>query len=139
VSSEAESYDNYEAYNVALYGSPEPPRALPLRSGEQQQHHNGDLSDRIPHSEVTMEDKMFSLEAFCNLECGDDGGTCLMEDAETDSIKKRCLCPLGKTGERCAFGKLTTYILICIYQQRVSTGQDSPGQSRAVQGSPGLS
>jgi hypothetical protein len=51
----------------------------------------------------------WSWAVLADLECGDDGGTCLMEDVETASIKKRCLCPLGKTGERCVFGKITTY------------------------------
>ena len=66
--------------------------------------HHGDLSDRVPPSEVTFEDKIYTLEAMCDLDCG-GRGTCLLEKLEKDSLRKRCLCPVGKTGEKCAFGE----------------------------------
>ena len=66
--------------------------------------HHGDLSDRVPPSEVTFEDKIYTLEAMCDLDCG-VRGQCLLEKLEKDSLRKRCLCPVGKTGEKCAFGK----------------------------------
>lgn len=106
---ETEAYENYQNYNEAIFGSgasPEPPRALPSKEGlvPLQPHHNGDISDRVPPSEVTYEDKLYSLEAMCDLNCG--LGSCLLERLEEDSLRKRCLCPMGKTGEKCAFGKL---------------------------------
>ena len=109
---ETEAYENYQNYNEAIFGnseaaaSPEPPRALPSQEEglvPPPQHHNGDISDRVPPSEVTYEDKLFSLEAMCDLNCGP--GSCLLERLEEDSLRKRCLCPMGKTGEKCAFGK----------------------------------
>lgn len=101
------SYENYQNYNDAIFGVPEPPRALP--SQEFQLHRNGDLSDRMPRpasasDEITFEDKIFTLEAMCDLDCGQEG-RCLLEKLEKDSLRKRCLCPMGKTGEKCAFGK----------------------------------
>lgn len=96
------AYENYVNYNEALFGTPEPPRALP--SKEVHSSKNGDLSDRLPPSEVTFEDKIFTLEAMCDLDCGQEG-RCLLEKLEKDSLRKRCLCPMGKTGEKCAFGK----------------------------------
>ena len=108
---ETEAYENYQNYNEALFGSsgsasPEPPRALPSKEGfvPLPHHHNGDISDRVPPSAVTYEDKLYSLEAMCDLHCG--LGSCLLEKLEEDSLRKRCLCPMGKTGEKCAFGKL---------------------------------
>lgn len=102
VDSEVLAYDNYQSFNDAVFGTPEPPRALP--SKEQHPVHHGDLSDRIPPSEVTFEDKIYTLEAMCDLDCG-LRGTCLLERLEKDSLRKRCLCPAGKTGEKCAFGE----------------------------------
>lgn len=104
-----DSYENYQTYNEAIFGVPEPPRALP----SQELHRNGDLSDRMPRpvassqqqpDDITFEDKIFTLEAMCDLDCGQEG-RCLLEKLEKDSLRKRCLCPMGKTGEKCAFGK----------------------------------
>ena len=103
-SGEDEAYENYAHFTSDLYGTPEPPRALPL-------HHNGDISDRIPHgnpplsddSRSPSEDTLYSIEAHCDLQCG--RGTCHLEKIDKDRLKKRCLCPLGTSGENCALGK----------------------------------
>ena len=103
-SGEDEAYENYAHFTSDLYGTPEPPRALPL-------HHNGDISDRIPHgnpplsddSRSPSEDTLYSIEAQCDLQCG--RGTCHLEKIDKDRLKKRCLCPLGTSGENCALGK----------------------------------
>lgn len=83
------SYSNYQEWNT-LFGEdggsgeePEPPRALPAVE--------------------EYKDHVFEIDAFCNLDCGN--GECFMERAEADAIKKRCLCPLGKTGEKCGRGE----------------------------------
>lgn len=119
VDSEVLAYDNYQSYNDAVFGlNPEPPRALPSSEGQETREqpppaehppapaaaavHHGDLSDRVPPSEVTFEDKIYTLEAMCDLDCG-VRGQCLLEKLEKDSLRKRCLCPVGKTGEKCAF------------------------------------
>ena len=124
---ETEAYENYQNYNEVIFGnaiegsesSPEPPRALPSKEGLlPQMHHNGDISDRVPPSEVTYEDKLFSLEAMCDLNCGP--GSCLLERLEEDSLRKRCLCPMGKTGEKCAFGKNIAACSSMIFSQRVA-------------------
>ncbi len=102
-------YENYKNFNDDIFGQAaavvanfEPPRALPSK----EQHKNGDLSDRMPPpDEVNFEDKIYTLEAMCDLDCGSEG-KCLLEKLEKDSLRKRCLCPMGKTGEKCAFGKL---------------------------------
>ena len=123
VDSEALAYENYQNYNDAIFGTPEPPRALPSKEqlttqqltskqnkqltskqNKQLTQHNGDLSDRFPISDIAFEDKIYTLEAMCDLDCGPQG-TCLLERLEKDSLRKRCLCPLGKMGEKCAFGK----------------------------------
>ena len=54
-------------------------------------------------------DKVYEIDAFCNLDCGAEG-ECLMERAsegEGNVVKKRCLCPHGKYGERCSLGECT--------------------------------
>ncbi len=60
-------------------------------------------------------DKIIDLDNVfdCNLDCGLAGGKCIMErsDDQGGAIKKRCLCPLGYAGEKCAFGKLATWPL----------------------------
>ena len=58
MTSEAEvlAYENYAHYNNDLYGTPEPPRALPL-------HHNGDISDRMPSGgSFLLEDQLYSIQ-----------------------------------------------------------------------------
>jgi hypothetical protein len=51
-------------------------------------------------------DRVFEVDAFCNLDCGLNGGQCFMErQVDTGDIKKRCLCPAGKTGQGCSSGK----------------------------------
>ena len=53
-------------------------------------------------------DKVYEIDAFCNLECGAEG-ECLMErkgeDGDGTVVRKRCLCPHGKFGERCSNDK----------------------------------
>ena len=44
-------------------------------------------------------------QAQCDLQCG--RGTCHLEKIDKDRLKKRCLCPLGTSGENCALGKWT--------------------------------
>ena len=61
--------------------------------------------DSISIKEESYGDRVFEVDAFCNLDCGKDGGSCFMErQLETGDIKKRCLCQLGKTGQACATG-----------------------------------
>ena len=56
--------------------------------------------------EESYSDRVFEVDAFCNLDCGLEGGQCFMErQTETGDIKKRCLCPAGKTGHGCSTGK----------------------------------
>ena len=52
-------------------------------------------------------DKVYEIDAFCNLECGAEG-ECLMErtgEEDGTTVRKRCLCPHGKFGERCSNDK----------------------------------
>ena len=141
----AAPYQNYARYTNDLYGTPEPPRALPLYH----QQHNGDLSDRFPAvsvlnsnpdepetdgflifdstkpksqlaaagsssammetAESSPDNSIYSVEAQCDLQCG--LGTCLLEKIDQDKLKKRCLCPLGTSGENCALGKNKKFFL----------------------------
>ena len=55
-------------------------------------------------------DRVYEIDAFCNLDCGFEG-ECLMERETGGSIKKRCLCPHGKFGEKCSMGKKNTKII----------------------------
>ena len=98
-------------------------------------HRNGDISDRVPHSKMVdsteealvakklndkskngYHDRLITDENgnLCDLDCGLDGGSCFMEkehqhknDIADAGVKthKRCLCPLGKSGEKCKHGK----------------------------------
>ena len=56
------------------YEDPEPPLALP---------------------ETSLSDNIYSLEAFCGLDCGP--GRCKIDGRR----EKVCLCPLGRTGAQC--------------------------------------
>ena len=61
---------------------------------------------------------MYGIDAFCNLDCGADG-ECLMEREDgtggggNNVVRKRCLCPHGKYGEKCALGELFLVFLAC--------------------------
>lgn len=103
-------YQNYESWNRAVYGdAPDPPRALP--SVERHHHLNGDISDRIPMMDNDDDQASYQLDTLpCNLDCGQ--GRCFMERESpqdgSSAIMKRCLCPLGTTGEQCAFDHFLT-------------------------------
>ena len=58
-----------------------------------------------PVEDFEYRDKVYEIDAFCNLECGAEG-ECLMERKGEDSVQKRCLCPHGKFGEKCSNGEI---------------------------------
>ena len=81
----------------------EPPRALP-----DQQEPQTEAGSDGDGGEDGYRDRMYDLEVLCNLDCGVEG-ECFMT-REDGGIKKRCLCPHGKFGERCSLGrKCLTY------------------------------
>lgn len=97
----------------------EPPRALPSISGAKKPNLT------LPKNKLPLQfpptlkdqgdveeykDKVYEIDAFCNLECGVEG-ECFMTRNDKNIIKKRCLCPHGKYGEKCALGKfLATFV-----------------------------
>ena len=66
---------------------PEVPRALPIREEDE------------------YRDKVYEIDAFCNLDCGVEGECFMSRNEKEDTIKKRCLCPHGKFGKKCSMGK----------------------------------
>ena len=61
-------------------------------------------SEQSSSDDFEYRDKVYEIDAFCNLECGAEG-ECLMERKGEDSVRKRCLCPHGKFGEKCSNGE----------------------------------
>ena len=64
--------------------------------------------------------QLYEIDALCNLDCGVEGECYMTREAAgrtgsdvtgdgaaagSDVIRKRCLCPHGKYGERCALGE----------------------------------
>ena len=94
----------------------DPPRALPI-SGLNNMQKQANKSS----SESEYKDRVYDIDAFCNLECGAEG-ECFMSRSKGNIIKKRCLCPHGKFGEKCAMGKTNkrkkinlNFLLLCYY------------------------
>ncbi len=78
-------------------------RALPSTTAR-------DESSSSEEEDDSYEDRVYGIDAFCNLDCGADG-ECLMEREDGTAgggnvVRKRCLCPHGKYGEKCALGEL---------------------------------
>ena len=82
----------------------EPPRALPVFA-----HARAAAEELAPAQSKTSggedeyPDRVYEIDAFCNLECGVEG-ECFMARDSKNTIKKRCLCPHGKYGEKCSLG-----------------------------------
>lgn len=88
-------YESFSANYDAALNEVEPPRALPDRE---------EAAADLPHQdELEYRDRVYEIDAFCNLDCGFEG-ECFMERESGGDIKKRCLCPHGKFGEKCSMG-----------------------------------
>eukprot|EP00095_Tigriopus_kingsejongensis_P003764 snap_masked-scaffold965_size75845-processed-gene-0.0 protein:Tk03764 transcript:snap_masked-scaffold965_size75845-processed-gene-0.0-mRNA-1 annotation:"PREDICTED: pikachurin" len=92
--------------------APDPPRALPSLSGvaawpahsEPKLNQPSGSRNQLPEADGDYKDKVYEIDAFCNLECGVEG-ECFMTRDDKNVIKKRCLCPHGKYGEKCALDR----------------------------------
>ncbi|XP_059078305.1 pikachurin-like [Tigriopus californicus] len=90
----------------------EPPRVLPSISGARNPPNLTRPKSKLlpPPTKADQgdveeyKDKVYEIDAFCNLECGVEG-ECFMTRNEKNIIKKRCLCPHGKYGEKCALDR----------------------------------
>ncbi|CAB4065123.1 unnamed protein product [Lepeophtheirus salmonis] len=99
---------HYTSSSIETLGSSSPIKEELLEPGDiQVTYENDDDKSRKARlnegeEEEFYRDKMFEIDAYCNMDCG-DRGSCFMErvQKEEEVIMKRCLCPLGKHGEKC--------------------------------------
>ncbi len=92
-------------------GSIDPPRALPVKGQDDGKKDDADDADGNEYLDL-----VYNIDAFCNLDCGADG-ECFMqrEGHEGNVVRKRCLCPHGKYGERCKLGELLSRKVLSRY------------------------